>query len=120
VHRKTNRCCWFYEAEPTPKAQLAYLDGLQKLSEGQLRTFIEGMNLPEAYRPVPVPYTPPALSPQHPRQHLNNFKGGLQADAYAGFHHLYGDGAIYEVACWAHHAANGLIVQQYVACQYNT
>jgi transposase len=39
---------------------------------------------------------------EHPRQHLKSFKGGLQADAYAGFHHLYGDGAIYEVACWAH------------------
>jgi transposase len=39
---------------------------------------------------------------EHPRQHLRNFKGALQADAYAGFHHLYGDGAIYEVACWAH------------------
>jgi transposase len=39
---------------------------------------------------------------EHPRQHLKNFKGGLQADAYAGFHHLYGDGAIYQVACWAH------------------
>jgi transposase len=39
---------------------------------------------------------------EHPRRHLKNFKGGLQADAYAGFHHLYGDGAIYEVACWAH------------------
>jgi transposase len=39
---------------------------------------------------------------EHPRGHLKSFKGGLQADAYAGFHHLYGDGAIYEVACWAH------------------
>jgi transposase len=39
---------------------------------------------------------------EHPRQHLKNFKGALQADAYAGFHHLYGDGDIYEVACWAH------------------
>jgi transposase len=39
---------------------------------------------------------------EHPRQHLKNFKGALQADAYAGFHHLYGHGAIYEVACWAH------------------
>ena len=36
---------------------------------------------------------------EHPRQHLNGFRGALQADAYAGFHHLYGDGAIYEVAC---------------------
>jgi transposase len=39
---------------------------------------------------------------EHPRQHLKDFKGALQADAYAGFHHLYGEGAIYEVACWAH------------------
>jgi hypothetical protein len=39
---------------------------------------------------------------EHPRRHLKSFKGGLQADAYAGFHHLYRDGSIYEVACWAH------------------
>jgi transposase len=38
---------------------------------------------------------------EHPRQHLKTFKGALQADAYAGFHHLYGD-EIYEAACWAH------------------
>ena len=39
---------------------------------------------------------------EHPRRHLKDFKGALQADAYSGFHHLYGDGFIYEVACWAH------------------
>ena len=39
---------------------------------------------------------------EHPRLHLKDFRGALQADAYSGFHHLYGDGAIYEVACWAH------------------
>jgi transposase len=39
---------------------------------------------------------------EHPRRHLQHFCGALQADAYSGFHHLYGDGAIYEVACWAH------------------
>jgi transposase len=38
---------------------------------------------------------------EHPRKHLENFKGALQADAYAGFHHLYGCD-IYEAACWAH------------------
>jgi transposase len=38
---------------------------------------------------------------EHPRQHLKIFKGALQADAYAGFHHLYGDD-VYEAACWAH------------------
>lgn len=38
---------------------------------------------------------------EHPRDHLKNFSGALQADAYAGFHHLYGN-HIYEAACWAH------------------
>jgi hypothetical protein len=38
---------------------------------------------------------------EHPRHHLKNFAGALQADAYAGFHHLYGN-HIYEAACWAH------------------
>jgi transposase len=28
---------------------------------------------------------------EHPRHHLKNFTGALQADAYAGFHHLYGN-----------------------------
>jgi hypothetical protein len=27
---------------------------------------------------------------EHPQRHLKNFKGALQADAYAGFHPLYG------------------------------
>jgi hypothetical protein len=31
---------------------------------------------------------------EHPRAHLKDFKGALQADAYSGFHHLYGDGNI--------------------------
>lgn len=38
---------------------------------------------------------------EHPKRHLKDFEGALQADAYAGFHHLYRD-KIYEVACWAH------------------
>jgi len=52
---------------------------------------------------------------EHPKQHLSNFSGMLQADGYAGFHHLYEGGRIQEAACWAHvrrkfydiHAANG-------------
>jgi transposase len=54
--------------------------------------------------------TPPAVwfaySPdrrgEHPRQHLRDFHGFLQADGYAGFHHLYDGGQIQEAACWAH------------------
>lgn len=61
VHRRTERRYWFYDADLTPEAQLAYLDGLKKLTESELKNFIQGMNLPEAYRPVPpVPYVPSA------------------------------------------------------------
>src|SRR4051812_31763373 len=38
---------------------------------------------------------------ERPREHLKAFSGILQADAYAGFGHLYGE-RIREAACWAH------------------
>jgi transposase len=38
---------------------------------------------------------------ERPREHLRPFSGILQADAYAGFGHLYGE-RIQEAACWAH------------------
>lgn len=57
VHRKSNRRYWFYEAELTPEAQLAYLNGVKKLTEEDLKTFIQGMSLPRAYQPPePTPY----------------------------------------------------------------
>src|SRR5271165_6414147 len=39
---------------------------------------------------------------EHPERHLREFRGTLQADAYAGFNQLYVNGRIQEVACWAH------------------
>ncbi len=39
---------------------------------------------------------------EHPQQHLREFSGILQADAYVGFHQLYEQGRIQEAACWAH------------------
>jgi len=38
---------------------------------------------------------------EHPKEHLKPFTGILQADAYSGFGHLYGE-RIQEAACWAH------------------
>lgn len=59
VHRKTKLRYWFYDAAPAPEAQLAYLAGLKKLTEQELKTFVDGMDLPEAYKPKPVvPYVP--------------------------------------------------------------
>jgi transposase len=39
---------------------------------------------------------------ERPKQHLAPFAGILQADAYAGFSHLYEGKRIRESACWAH------------------
>lgn len=63
VHRKTNQRYWFREAAFTPEAQLNYLNELKKLTEAELRTFIQGLTLPTAYRPV---LTPPYIPPVSP------------------------------------------------------
>jgi transposase len=39
---------------------------------------------------------------EHPQRHLENFRGILQADGYAGFSKLYDGGQVLEAACWAH------------------
>jgi hypothetical protein len=38
----------------------------------------------------------------HPRAHLQDFAGILQADGFSGFDGLYADGTVLEAACWAH------------------
>ena len=48
----------------------------------------------------------PDRSGEHPQEHLANYAGLMQADAYAGFNRLYEasrkGGPIAEAACWAH------------------
>jgi transposase len=88
-------------ADDTPVPVLAPGNG--KTKTGRLWTYVRderaaGGNTAPA---VWFAYSPDRKG-EHPRQHLKNFKGALQADAYAGFHHLYEGGEIYEVACWAH------------------
>lgn len=82
MHRKTNRRYWFYEAEPAPEAQLAYLDRLKKLTESELRIFIEAMRLPEAYRPVvAVPYIPTVSSMQYPEFRILDYVRTTRKDS---------------------------------------
>ena len=57
--------------------------------------------------PGAVYYFSPDRKGEHPQNHLKDFKGILQADAYAGFKELYkadvdGSVQIREAACWAH------------------
>jgi transposase len=88
-------------ADDTPVPVLAPGNG--KTRTGRLWTYVRD-DRPAGYSTAPAVWF--AYSEdrkgEHPRRHLTEFKGALQADAYSGFHHLYGDGAIYEVACWAH------------------
>jgi len=64
-------------------------------------------------RPFAGPAPPAALfhysrdrGGEHPRRHLEDYAGILQADTYAGFNDLYDPGRrpgpITEAACWAH------------------
>jgi transposase len=88
-------------ADDTPVPVLAPGNG--KTRTGRLWTYVRD-DRPAGYT------TPPAVwftysedrKGEHPRRHLKDFRGALQADAYAGLHHVYGDGTIYEVSCWAH------------------
>jgi transposase len=51
---------------------------------------------------------------EHPRQHLTDYGGILQADAYAGFNELYDPrrkpGPMTEAACWAHGRRNFFVL----------
>ena len=46
IHRGANRRYWFYGADYNLEKQMAYLNGLRKLSEEQLRSFIGGKTMP--------------------------------------------------------------------------
>jgi transposase len=88
-------------ADDTPVPVLAPGNG--KTKTGRLWTYVRddrpaGDSTPAA---VWFAYSPDRRG-EHPREHLRSFSGTLQADAYAGFHHLYEGGRIQEAACWAH------------------
>jgi hypothetical protein len=74
-----------------------------KTKTGRLWTYVRddrpaGETTPSA---VWFAYSPDRKG-ERPREHLRAFHGILQADGYAGFHHLYEGGRIQEAACWAH------------------
>jgi transposase len=87
--------------DDTPVPVLA--PGTGKTKMGRLWTYVRD-DRPAGDTTAPAVWF--AYSPdrkgERPRQHLLDYRGALQADAYSGFHHLYQDGTIYEVACWAH------------------
>ena len=84
-------------ADDTPVPVLA--PGKGKTKTGRLWTYVRD-DRPAGYQTAPAVWFAYSQDRkgEHPRQHLKDFRGALQADAYSGFHHLYGEGAIYEVA----------------------
>ena len=88
-------------ADDTPVPVLA--PGTGKTKTGRLWTYVRD-DRPSGSADAPAVWF--AYSPdrkgERPREHLKLYRGALQADAYAGFHHLYEGGTIFEVACWAH------------------
>ena len=88
-------------ADDTPVPVLA--PGTGKTKTGRLWTYVRD-DRPSGDATAPAVWF--AYSPdrkgEHPKRHLESFEGTLQADAYAGFHHLYDTGSITEAACWAH------------------
>jgi transposase len=93
--------CSKLHADDTPVPVLA--PGTGKTKTGRLWTYVRD-DRPAGGQAAPAVWF--AYSPdrkgEHPEHHLQKFRGTLQADAYAGFNHLYESGRIQEVACWAH------------------
>jgi transposase len=88
-------------ADDTPVPVLA--PGQGKTKQGRLWTYVRD-DRPAGDTTAPAVWF--AYSPdrrgEHPHRHLTEFRGTLQADAYAGFNRLYDTGRIQEAACWAH------------------
>jgi hypothetical protein len=88
-------------ADDTPVPVLA--PGTGKTKTGRLWTYVRD-DRPAGDKAAPAVWFAYSADRKgdHPEQHLRDFRGALQADAYAGFNDLYKDGRIQEVACWAH------------------
>ena len=59
VHRAVERRFFFYGADYKLDAQLEYLERLKKITETEITAFIEGLQMPEEFRPRPKVVLPP-------------------------------------------------------------
>ncbi|WP_173984721.1 IS66 family transposase [Magnetospirillum sp. SS-4] len=93
-------------ADDTPVPVLA--PGTGKTKTGRLWVYLRDERPHGGSEPPAVFYRYSAdRKGEHPRRHLAQFSGFLQADGYAGFGPLYEDrdgipATVSEVACWAH------------------
>jgi transposase len=90
-------------ADDTPIPVLA--PGTGKTKTGRLWTYVRDDQPAGSTDPPAVLFRySPDRKAERPRAHLNDFRGILQADAYAGFQELYdrANEPLVEAACWAH------------------
>jgi hypothetical protein len=66
VHRAAERRYWFYGADYQLRAQLGYLEHLRKMTENELKRFVDGLQMPEEFRPKPKIELPPC-DPSRPQ-----------------------------------------------------
>ncbi|HKV78819.1 MAG TPA: hypothetical protein VJP02_11785 [Candidatus Sulfotelmatobacter sp.] len=59
IHRVTGKRYWFYGAAYDTKAQLDYLLRLRKITEPELLSFVDGLEMPEEFQPKPRIELPP-------------------------------------------------------------
>ena len=77
--------------------------GRGKTKTGRLWTYVRDDRSAASAEPAAVLFRySPDRRGERPREHLKQFNGILQADAYAGFGHLYDGDTIREASCWAH------------------
>src|SRR5262249_44379669 len=52
--------------------------------------------------PAALFFYSPDRKGEHPKAHLQDFRGAIHADGYSGFNELFVGNRITEAACWAH------------------
>ena len=59
IHRASKNRYWFYGADYQFPAQLEYLERLRKITESKMSRFVDGLEMPEEFRPKPSVVLPP-------------------------------------------------------------
>ena len=59
IHRAVEKRFWFYGAGYCCEDQMRYLEGLKKITEPEICRFIDGLEMPEEFRPQPRTELPP-------------------------------------------------------------
>lgn len=77
VHRAADKRYWFYGADYYVQAQLEYLERLTKITENELRRFVDGLEMPEEFRPKPKIDLPPC-DPSRPQFRILDYVRPVQ------------------------------------------